>query len=37
MPATSPDTVPEAIKPDILAYLLQVNGFPAGKAELALS
>ena len=36
MPATYPDTVPEAIKIDILAYLLQVNGFPAGKTELTL-
>jgi mono/diheme cytochrome c family protein len=34
MPATYPDTVPEEIKIDILAYLLQVNGFPAGKTEL---
>jgi mono/diheme cytochrome c family protein len=36
MPATYPDTVPEAVKIDILAYLLQVNGFPAGKDELKL-
>jgi mono/diheme cytochrome c family protein len=36
MPATYPDTVPEAIKIDILTYLLQVNGFPAGKTELKL-
>jgi hypothetical protein len=36
MPATYPDTVPEAIKIDILSYLLQVNGFPAGKTELKL-
>ena len=36
MPATYPDTVPDAIKIDILAYLLQVNGFPSGKEELQL-
>jgi len=36
MPATYPDTVPEAIKIDILAYLLQVNGFPAGREDLKL-
>ena len=36
MPATYPDTVSEAIKIDILAYLLQANGFPAGREELPL-
>jgi S-disulfanyl-L-cysteine oxidoreductase SoxD len=36
MPATYPDSVPEAVKIDILSYLLQVNGFPAGKTELTL-
>jgi len=36
MPATYPDTVPDATKIDILAYLLQVNGFPSGKEELKL-
>ncbi len=36
MPATYPDTVPETVKIDILAYLLQVNGFPAGNSELKL-
>jgi S-disulfanyl-L-cysteine oxidoreductase SoxD len=36
MPATYPDTVPDSIKIDILAYLLQVNGFPAGNSDLKL-
>ena len=34
MPATYPETVADAVKLDILTYLLQVNGFPAGPAEL---
>src|SRR5215472_10582434 len=37
MPATYPDAVPEREKIDVLAYLLQVNGFPAGKTELPLN
>jgi quinoprotein glucose dehydrogenase len=37
MPATYPDSVPEAEKLDILAYLLQANGFPAGNTELSLN
>jgi mono/diheme cytochrome c family protein len=36
MPATYPETVSNETKIDILAYLLQVNGFPAGKSELKL-
>ena len=34
MPAADPGSVPDQDKVDILAYLLQVNGFPAGKTEL---
>lgn len=34
MPANYPETVTEETKIDILAYLLQQNGFPAGAAEL---
>lgn len=37
MPATYPETVSESEKIDILAYLLQSNQFPAGKAELPLN
>ncbi len=36
MPANYPETVPEEIKVDILTYLLQQNGFPAGSTELKL-
>lgn len=36
MPATYPETVSDATKIDILAYLLQANGFPAGNTELKL-
>jgi len=36
MPATYPDAVTEEVKIDILAYLLQQNGFPAGPQELKL-
>src|SRR5215472_13507222 len=34
MPATYPDSVSDDVKLDILAYLLQQNGFPAGSADL---
>ncbi|HEY7338802.1 MAG TPA: cytochrome c [Bryobacteraceae bacterium] len=34
MPATYPETVSDEVKLDIVAYLLQQNGFPAGSAEL---
>jgi hypothetical protein len=34
MPATYPETVADDVKLDIVAYLLQVNAFPAGPAEL---
>jgi mono/diheme cytochrome c family protein len=34
MPATYPETVADDVKIDIIAYLLQQNGFPAGSAEL---
>lgn len=34
MPATYPDSVSDEVKLDIVAYLLQVNGFPAGSEEL---
>jgi mono/diheme cytochrome c family protein len=36
MPATYPESVPENEKIDILAFLLQVNGFPEGEDELKL-
>jgi mono/diheme cytochrome c family protein len=36
MPATYPETVADGVKLDILTYLLQVNSFPAGSAELKL-
>jgi len=36
MPATYPETVAEDVKLDILTFLLQVNSFPAGSAELTL-
>jgi S-disulfanyl-L-cysteine oxidoreductase SoxD len=34
MPATYPDSVSDEVKLDIVAYLLQANGFPAGSQEL---
>ena len=34
MPATYPETVSDSDKLLVLAYLLQVNGFPAGSGEL---
>ena len=34
MPATGPTEVTDEAKADIVAYLLQSNGFPAGKTEL---
>src|SRR5215472_17494793 len=34
MPATYPETVSDEVKLDVVAYLFQVNGFPAGSAEL---
>ena len=34
MPQNSPNDVTEDAKADIVAYLLQANGFPAGKTEL---
>lgn len=36
MPATYPESVPDNEKIDILAFLLQVNGFPPGNEELEL-
>ena len=36
MPANYPETVAEPTKLDILTYLLQQNGFPAGSSELKL-
>ena len=36
MPANYPESVPEESKIDILSYLLQQNGYPAGSAELKL-
>jgi hypothetical protein len=36
MPATYPETVADDVKLDIVTYLLQVNGFPAGLAELTM-
>jgi cytochrome c553 len=35
MPRTTPGTISDEVKIEILAYLLQQNGFPAGTAELA--
>ncbi len=37
MPSTYPDTVADDVKLDILTYLLQSNGFPAGATELRLN
>jgi ankyrin repeat protein len=37
MPATYPGSVPDTEKIDILAYLLEANGFPSGKTELPLN
>jgi S-disulfanyl-L-cysteine oxidoreductase SoxD len=34
MPATYPDSVSDEVKVDIVAFLLQANGFPAGSEEL---
>jgi cytochrome c553 len=34
MPRTTPGTISDEVKIEILAYLLQQNGFPAGTAEL---
>jgi cytochrome c553 len=34
MPRTTPGTISDEVKIEILAYLLQQNGFPAGSAEL---
>ena len=34
MPQTGPGTISEEVKIEVLAYLLQQNGFPAGTAEL---
>jgi S-disulfanyl-L-cysteine oxidoreductase SoxD len=34
MPRTTPGTISDEVKIEILAYLLQQNGFPAGAAEL---
>ena len=34
MPQTGPGTISEEVKIEILAYILQQNGFPAGNAEL---
>ena len=36
MPPNGPNETPDEAKVDIVAYLLQSNGFPAGKAELKL-
>jgi mono/diheme cytochrome c family protein len=36
MPATYPDSVSDEVKLDIVAYLLQQNGFPAGSTGLAI-
>ena len=35
MPADHPGTFPRAENADILAYILKVNKFPAGKADLS--
>ncbi|PWU06067.1 MAG: hypothetical protein C5B51_13090 [Terriglobia bacterium] len=35
MPAPAPGSLPQNAYLDILAYILQVNGFPAGKTELS--
>ena len=37
MPATYPETVSDEVKLDIVSYLLQQNGFPAGAAELKMN
>jgi mono/diheme cytochrome c family protein len=37
MPATYPETVADDVKLDIITYLLQVNSFPTGAAELRLN
>ena len=37
MPATYPDSVSDEVKLDIVTYLLEQNGFPAGAAELKMS
>jgi S-disulfanyl-L-cysteine oxidoreductase SoxD len=37
MPATYPETVSDEVKLDIVAYLLQQNGFPTGAAELKMN
>src|SRR6516225_4170030 len=34
MPATYPDSVSDEVKLDVVAYLLQVNAFPAGSVDL---
>jgi hypothetical protein len=36
MPANYPESVPDAAKINILTYLLQQNGFPAGSTELTI-
>ena len=35
MPQGAPNSVSRSDKVDILAYMLEVNGFPAGKTELS--
>jgi mono/diheme cytochrome c family protein len=37
MPATYPETVSDEVKLDIVTYLLEQNGFPAGASELKMS
>jgi cytochrome c553 len=37
MPRNTPGTISEQVKVEILAYLLEQNGFPAGRADLALN
>jgi mono/diheme cytochrome c family protein len=37
MPATYPETVSDEAKLDMVAYLLQVNGFPSGRTELKMN
>jgi mono/diheme cytochrome c family protein len=34
MPANFPESINEGVKADVIAYLLQQNGFPAGATEL---